>query len=180
VVRPLRGVGRPRGLARAVRSVLAATATPLPQTRPSNPTTPLDHGKLARTLHGSGEIGENGVVTISVSRSDRILVGDVQVSPEANISTNIEFMPLDARGTRAAVAPDFAMTSAEVEPVCRRMRAAGFDRCLYSQETAEHPQLYFAHMIAVGDPQELAVKGAARWTSRTPTRKDRRRDSDAT
>lgn len=153
-----RGIGKPRTLAHAVRQVLNATATPLPQKPPSNPTTPLDHGKLAKTLHGSGEVGDDGVVTISISRSDRIVIGDVQVSPEANISTNVEFLPLDAKGTKAAAASDFPMTAAEVGPVCRRMRAAGFEiGCLYNQETDEHPQLYFAHMIAVGDPQRLAV-----------------------
>lgn len=119
----------------------------------------LDHGKLAKTLHGSGEIGDDGVVTITVPRGGRVIVGDVQVSPEANISTNIQFLPLDAKGTRAAAAPDFSMTAAEIEPVCRRMRAAGFEiGCLYNQETAEYPQLYFAHMIAVSDPQKLAVE----------------------
>jgi hypothetical protein len=153
-----RGVGRPRTLARAVRRVLAATAAPLPQQPPANPTTPLDHAKLAKTLHGSSEIGANGVVTITVSRSDRIIIGDVQVSPEANISTNIAFLPLDEHGTRAAAAPDFSMTAGEIDPVCRRMRAAGFEiGCLYNQETAERPQLYFAHMIGVGNPQQLAV-----------------------
>jgi hypothetical protein len=154
-----RGLGKPRTLAHGVRGVLAATASPLPQKPPAKPTTPLDHGKLAKTLHGSSEIGEDGVITVSVSRSDRILIDDVQVSPEANISTNIEFLPLDAQATRAAAAPDFSMTASEVEPVCRRMRAAGFEiGCLYNQETDEHPQLYFAHMIAVGDPQHLAVE----------------------
>ncbi|MEA2191171.1 MAG: hypothetical protein QOI73_1292 [Solirubrobacteraceae bacterium] len=154
-----RGVGGPRTLARAVRRVLDVTSAPLPQTMPESPATPLDHGKLAKTLHGSGEVGADGVVTVVVARRDRIVIGDVQVSPEANISTNVEFLPLDAQGSRVAVAPDFSMTAAEVGPVCRRMRAAGFEiGCLYNQETAEHPQLYFAHMIAVGDPQHLAVK----------------------
>lgn len=38
------------------------------------------------------------------------------------------------------------------------MRHAGFEiGCLYNQETSERPQLYFAHMLAVGDPQDLAV-----------------------
>lgn len=153
-----RGVGRPRTLANAIRRVLAATATPLPQKPPSNPATPLDHAKLAKTLHGSSEIGDDGVVTVSVSRRDRIVIGDVQVSPEANISTNIAFLPLDDQGTRAAAAPDFSMTASEVAPVCRHMHAAGFEiGCLYNQETAEHPQLYFAHMIGVGDPQKLAA-----------------------
>jgi hypothetical protein len=154
-----RGEADPLTLARRVRRVLDVTATPLPQTMPADPTTPLDHARLAKTLHGSSEIGEDGVVTITVNRRDRIVVDGVQVSPEANVSTNIEFLPLDAAGTRAAVAPDFSMTAAEVDPVCRRMRAAGFEiGCLYNQETAEHPQLYFSHMLAVGDPQDLAVR----------------------
>jgi hypothetical protein len=154
-----RGQADPLTLARRVRRVLDVTATPLPQTTPSDPTTPLDHAKLAKTLHGSSEIGEDGVVTVTVNRSDRIVIDGVEVSPEANISTNIEFLPLDDAGTRAAVAPDFSMTAAEVDPVCRRMRAAGFEiGCLYNQETAEHPQLYFSHMLAVGAPQDLAVK----------------------
>lgn len=97
-------------------------------------------------------------MTVSVSRSDRIVIGDVQVSPNANISTDIEFLPLDAKGTKVAAAPDFSMTASEVEPVCRHMRAAGFEiGCLYNQETAQHPQLYFAHMLAVGEPQHFAV-----------------------
>jgi hypothetical protein len=51
------------------------------------------------------------------------------------------------------------MTATEVDPVCRTMRAAGFEiGCLYNQETGEHPQLYFAHMLATGAPQDLAVK----------------------
>jgi hypothetical protein len=145
-------------LARAVRKVLDATATPLPQKPPSNPKAPLDHAAPAKTLHGSSEIGEHGVVTVTVNRRDRIVIGGVEVSPEANISTNIEFLPLAADGSKVAAAPDFSMTTAEVEPVCRAMRAAGFEiGCLYDQETGEHPPLYFAHMLATGAPQALAT-----------------------
>jgi len=154
-----RGRAAPLTLARRVRKVLDATATPLPQKPPANPRTPLDHAKLAKTLHGSSELGDNGVVTITINRTDRIIIDRVKVSPEANISTNVAFLPLDATGTKAAAAPDFSMTATEVDPVCRTMRAAGFEiGCLYNQETGEHPQLYFAHMLATGAPQDLAVK----------------------
>ena len=154
-----RGEAEPLTLSRRVRKVLDATATPLPQTMPANPTTPLKHATLAKTLHGSSEIGDNGVVTITINRKDRIVIDDVHVSPEANISTNVEFLPLDDRGMSVAVAPDFSMTSDEVDPVCKTMRRAGFEiGCLYNQETSEHPQLYFAHMLATGAPQDLAVK----------------------
>jgi hypothetical protein len=154
-----RGEGEPLALARRVRAVLDATSAPLPQKAPKDPKTPLDHAKLAKTLHGTSEIGDDGVVTVTVNRRGPIVIGGVQVSPETNISTNIAFLPLDAKGTRAAAAPDIAMTGEEVDPVVRAMRRAGFEvGCLYNQETSEHPQLFFSHMFATGDPQELAVK----------------------
>src|SRR4051794_12616904 len=77
----LRGHGEPLALARAVRRVLEATATPLPQKQPKHPTTPLDHAALARTLGGSSEIGDDGDVTVAVRRTDRIVLGGVHVSP---------------------------------------------------------------------------------------------------
>ena len=37
------------------------------------------------------------------------------------------------------------------------MRAQGWDiGCLYNQETAEQPQLYFDHMVKSGDAYQLA------------------------
>jgi hypothetical protein len=153
-----RGQGHPLKLAAAVRRVLNVTSTPLPQKSPADPKTPLDHAKLAKILHGSSEIGEEGVVTITVTRKGPIRIGDVSVSPEANVSTNISFLPLDDTGTRAAAAPDFSMSAGEVDAVCRTMRAHGFEiGCLYNQETGEHPQLYFAHMIATGQAEALAA-----------------------
>lgn len=152
-----RGVGAPLALARAVRAVLRATSTPLPQTMPANPTTPLDVTRLEQILHGTAEVGADGVVTVTVERKGQIVIDDVVASPNANISTNVGFEPLDAHGTRTAVAPDFSMTTAEVNPVLQTMRRAGFEvGCLYNQETGEHPQLYFSHMFAAGDPYALA------------------------
>jgi hypothetical protein len=153
-----RGVGEPVRLARAVRGVLAATSTPLPQTAPANPATPLDAPRLKAILHGQDvRIDDDGVVTVSVARRDAIRLGGVRAEPEANISTTVAFEPLDRAGTRAAVAPDFALEAAEVDPVMQVMRGAGWDiGCLYNQETAEHPQLYFSHQFKTGDPYVLA------------------------
>ena len=100
---------------------------------------------------------------MTVKRRDRIVIDGVHVNPEANVSTNIEFLPLDTHRTRVAAAPDFSVTAEEVMPVCAAMRAAGFEiGCLYNQETSEHPQLYFAHMLAKGAPIALAraIRGA--------------------
>lgn len=89
-------------------------------------------------------------MTVNVSRRGRIVIDGVRVSPEANISTGIEFKPLG--GARAAVGPDFSLTGHEVVPVVKIMRAQDwFVGCLYNQETDEAPQLYFAHMLKTGD-----------------------------
>ena len=79
------------------------------------------------------------------------------VNPAVNISTNIQFEPLNSSGSNAAAAPDFSMTTEEVMPVTEIMRAqAWLDGCLYNQETGEHPQFYFSHMLQTGDPYLLA------------------------
>jgi hypothetical protein len=152
-----RGEGDPLDLARAVHNVLKATATPLPQTMPANPTTPLDPDRLAAILHGDAQVGDEGVVTVSISRTDTIVIDGIRVSPEANISTEVQFKPLSSSSSNAAVGPDFSMTSSEVQPVVSLMRRQGwFVGCLYNQETNEDPQLYFSHMLKTGDAYTLA------------------------
>jgi hypothetical protein len=150
-----RGAGGPLTLARAVRAVLDRTGTPLPQHSPAHPTTPLPAAELGRILHGDVSVGGDGVVTVVVPRTDRIVLGGVRVPPELNVSTNVEFEPL--AGGRAAALPDFSMTSAEIRPVIATLRRTGWEiGCLYNQETGEQPQLYFSHAFATGDPVTLA------------------------
>jgi hypothetical protein len=152
-----RGEGDALTLATAVHNVLKATSVPLPQTMPANPTTPLDPDRLASILHGNAQVGDEGVVTVTIDRSDTIVIDGVRVSPEANISSNVQFKPLSSSGSMAAVGPDFSMTSSEVMPVVTLMRTQGwFQGCLYNQETNEYPQLYFDHMLKVGDAYTLA------------------------
>jgi hypothetical protein len=154
-----RGVGASLTLARAAHNVLRSTATKLPQTMPSNPTSPLDAKRLGKILGGQAMIGSNGVITVNVSRGGRIVIDGVHASPEANISTGIEFKPLAASGSQAAAGPDFAMTGREVVPVVKLMRSQGwYIGCLYNQETEEYPQLYFSHMLKTGDAYQLAAE----------------------
>jgi hypothetical protein len=153
-----RGTGTPVELARAVHNVLATTSTPFPQKPPAKPTTPLDAKRLQAILHGSSsDVGADGVVTVFIARRNAIRVAGIVTKPDTNIATNVAFEPLDKAGTRVAVAPDFSLESSEVNPVIRAMRANGWDiGCLYNQETAEQPQLYFSHDFKVGDAYELA------------------------
>lgn len=151
-----RGLGNPIDLAWAIRAALNTTSTPFPQTLPQNPTTPLDPNRLAAILHGHASVGDDGVVTVWIYRSDPIFIDDVRVNPQANVSTNVEFKPLG--GSRADVVPDFSMTDDEVVPVTNLMLNTfkWYQGCLYNQETDESPQLYFDHMLKTGDAYQLA------------------------
>jgi hypothetical protein len=151
-----RKTGDPIALAKDVHAVIAsATSTPLPQKPPPHPTTPLPAQKLGAILGGSVDIGENGVVTVSVPRRSGVALGGVHVSPELNIANSIQFEPLG--GGRAAAAPDFSMTADEVQAVMQVMRGFGWEvGCLYNQEIGEQPQLFFSHQFKVGDPIALA------------------------
>jgi hypothetical protein len=154
-----RGEGEPLGLARAVKKVLDVTSTPFPQMPPAHPTTPLNPHRLASILHGSAEVGDEGVVTVTVDRKNRIIIDDIEVSPESNIYTEVQFKPLSSTGSHAAGGPDFGMLASEVMPVVTLMRRQGwFQGCLYNQETNEHSQLFFDHMLKTGDAYTLAAE----------------------
>jgi hypothetical protein len=151
----LRGTGHPIALARAVAAVVSATGTPLPQSPPAHPVTPLDTHLLENILGGSAEIDEQGIVVVSISRRENIILDGVHIKPELGVQHTVNFEPLE--GNTTAVAPDFALIAAEINPVMSIMRRNAFAvHCLYNQETAESPQLYFSHMLAVGDAYQLA------------------------
>jgi len=150
-----RGKGNALALAADVHAVLTAARVALPQSEPKHPTTPLPAKTLAKVLGGEATVGEHGVVTVDIPRTSGVTLAGTKVSPDLNIASNVQFEPL--AGGRAAVLPDFAMTSGQVQRVIRMMRADGWEiGCLYNQETAEHPQLYFSHTFKTGDPVALA------------------------
>lgn len=160
----VRGIGDPIALARAVRAAIDVTHTRLPQQPPQKPTTPLDAQRLARILHGQATVGNDGVVTVTVLRTDRILLDGVRVAPQCGISTAIQFKPSrkdDAKGgnqANAQVCPDFSMTAAEVVPVIKRMQLDHhwFQGSLRNDETNQQPQLFWDAMVKEGDAYQLA------------------------
>jgi hypothetical protein len=98
--------------------VLKASATPLPQAPPSNPTTRLNESRLQEILHGyEAEGGDDGVVTVYVARRDPIYIDGIKVNPVANIATSVAFEPLNSSGTEVAAVPDFGMYANEINRV---------------------------------------------------------------
>ena len=151
-----RAVGNPAQLARGVKAALNVTSTPFPQTSPKNPKTPLPAQELGKIVGGTPSIGADGVVTINIPRAERIVLGDITISPFLNIPTGVVFQPFNG-GQNAAAAPDFALIASEVQNVVSTMRRQAWDiGCLYNQETDEQPQLYFSHQFKTGNAIELA------------------------
>lgn len=151
-----RGLGDPLDLARGLHaSIKTATSTPLPQ-KAGSTNTPLNADRLGQILGGDASV-DDGVVSVEIPRKNRVRLGGVEINPFLNVATTVLVKPLNKNGSKAAVGPDFSMTADEIVPVTRLMRSLGwFDGCLYNQETDEEPQLYFSHMLKVGDPYALA------------------------
>lgn len=150
-----RGIGTPESLAHACAGVVAATATKMPQKDPGKLTSSLPKDEIGKILGADPEVAEHGVLQIVVPRADIIRLGGIALNPALNVSSNISIQPLGSG--EVAAAPDFAMRANEVRPVIATMRRHGWAvHCLYNQETAEDPQLYFAHMMKKGDPLVLA------------------------
>ncbi len=156
----MRGQGDPVELARGLAAAVKATGAPLPQKKEKDPTTPLDHDRLAEILGGDAKVKEGGVVSVAVPRKEQITLGGQPVNGQLNVMSHIDFQPLgegDDGKPRTAVAPDFAMLASEVNDLVKVARDGGFEvHCLYNQETDEKPQLFFSHQLAVGDAEELA------------------------
>jgi len=133
-----RAIGDPLHIAQAMIAAIKVTGTPLPQTQPSNPTTPLPTAQLGRILGGGASVGGDGVVTVSIPRAETIHLGGVAVSPYLNIAIPVIFEPLDSSGSRAACAPDFGMIASEINPALTVARQQGFMvDCLYNRLVAE-------------------------------------------
>ncbi len=156
-----RGIGDPLQLAKAAIAAVKATATPLPQKAPSNPKTPLPVKEIASILGGTATVSSDGVVNASIPRADTIVLAGIPLKPETGVSVTVAFEPIpDPNGKDdqyAAAAPDYALIASEVNPALMVSRAEGFVvHCLYNQETAEQPQLYFSHNLKTGNAVELA------------------------
>lgn len=129
---------------------------------PSNPKTPLPAAAIGKILGSSPQIQSDGVVSYDVPRRETIWLGGHRISPYLNVQTNIRFQP-HGGGRNAVAIPDYGMIASEINPVVKDARSKGWDiGCLYNQETAESPQLYFSHQAKTGDSLERAheIRGA--------------------
>jgi hypothetical protein len=152
------GHGDPVRLATAIREALAASKTPLdpPTTGAVASTVDLDTAQLDQIIGVKGQ-ANGGVYQFAVPRRDPVVEGDMQLSPAGpmGVATAIGFQPTG--DGKAAITGDFVLTSDEVNPVVKALRANGVEvTAIHSHMLTEQPRLIFLHFWANDDALKLA------------------------
>jgi hypothetical protein len=153
----VRGHGNPVKMATAIRAALAETKTPFgaPAAGPAqNATIELDTGKLDELIGTKGKVN-GGVYQFSVPRRDPVTENGMPVPPPMGTATAINFQPTG--DGKAAIAGDFVVTAAEVNPMIRALRENGIEvAAIHSHMLEENPRLFFVHFWANDDAIKLA------------------------
>jgi len=163
----IHAIGSAERIAKAVRTALEFTNTPLaPPTSPSPAPTPtstvplipvaptLDTTAIAKTLGMTGKTN-GGVYQLTIPRRERICDEAQEIPPAMGIATAINFQPTP--GGKAATTGDFVLLGKEVNPVLWTLNENGIEvTAIHSHMTDEQPRLYFMHFWAVDDAAKLA------------------------
>jgi hypothetical protein len=152
------GQGDPVKLATAIRDGLAASKTPgvVPALAAAPPAIDLDTAQLDQIIGVKGQ-ANGGVYQFNVPRRDAVKMDGMPMTPPApmGVAIGINFQPTG--NGKAAITGDFVMTSEEVNPVIKALRANGIEvTALHSHMLDEQPRLFFMHFWANDDAIKLA------------------------
>lgn len=180
----IHGHGERAAIARAIRSALAATRTPLdtgatPASTAATQPFDLDTAQIASILNARGRVN-GGVYQVSVPRAETIRdvavdePSGTRIVPAAmGLGTAINFQPTG--GGKAAITGDFVMTAGEVNRVIRALRDYGIEiTSLHNHLLTEEPRLFFMHFWANDDALRLA-RGLRAGLDQTNSRKSEMR-----
>jgi uncharacterized protein DUF1259 len=172
----IRAIGNPVRIARAVRTALEFTQTPLgpPAAAPSptspSPVTPigLDTIAIAKVMGVRGKVN-GGVYQLSFPRREKILEDKVDIPPAMGIATAINFQSTGP--SQAAVTGDFVLLGREVNPVIWALSENGIEvTAIHSHMIGEQPRLFFMHFWANDDVAKL-TRGLRAALERTRARR---------
>jgi hypothetical protein len=152
------GHGDPTKMAFVIRDALEASKTPLatPAAPAPPPAVDLDTAQLDQIIGVKGQ-ANGGVYQFAVPRRDPVTENGMQLSPVGpmGVAIAIGFQPTG--GGKAAITGDFVLSSDEVNPVIRALRANGIDvTAVHSHMLDEQPRLFFLHFWANDDALKLA------------------------
>jgi hypothetical protein len=151
------GHGQPEALARALRSALDATKTPL--SAPVGAPAGLSGAERAALDRVQEVLGRKGsmagrVLQVGVPRAAKIEEAGVEVPPSLGMANSVNFQVVD---NRVATTGDFVLIADEVNPVIRELEAHGLQvTALHSHMLRESPRLFFMHFWGCDDPSRIA------------------------
>jgi len=152
------GHGQPEAIAKALRSALEATKTPLsaPAGAPAEPSA-ADKAALDKVQEVLGREGSMAgrVLQVGVPRAAKIEEDGVEVPPSQGMANSMNFQ---AVGSRVATTGDFVLIADEVNPVIRELEAHGIQvTALHSHMLRESPRLFFMHFWGLDDPARIGA-----------------------
>jgi biotin operon repressor len=152
------GHGDPAKMAAALHTALALSGTPLVATRAAaspSPAIDLDTAMIDRVLGAKGAVA-GGVYQVGIKRAETIMDGGMEVPVAMGSAEAINFQPTG--NGKAAITGDFVLTSKEVNPVIRALRANGIEvTALHNHMLDDEPRLFFMHFWANDDAAKLAA-----------------------
>jgi hypothetical protein len=151
----IRAIGNAPRIARAVRTALEFTKTPLGMAATA-PATPLDldTASIARIIGVRGKVN-GGVYQLSIPRRLKILDDKMEIPASMGVATAINFQSTGAG--KAAVTGDLVLLGREVNPVIWALSENGIEvTAIHSHMIAEQPRLFFLHFWAIDDVPKLA------------------------
>lgn len=156
----IRAIGNAARIARALRTALGLTQTPL-RTRTAVPSTVvqdavpgLDTTAIAKIIGVRGRM--NGAVyQLSIPRREKIKEGKMEIPASMGLATAINFQSTGEG--KAAITGDFVLLAREVNPVIWALTQNGIAvTAIHSHMIVEQPRLFFMHFWANDDVQKLA------------------------
>jgi hypothetical protein len=151
------GHGDPVKMATTIRSALSASNTPFDPpatTAGPAPAIELDAAALDQIIGVKGT-AVSGVYQFAVPRRDPIMESGMQVTGPLGGANAINFQPTG--NGKAAITGDFLVTSNEVNPLIRALRAGNIEvTAIHSHMLDEQPRLFFIHFWANDDALKLA------------------------
>ena len=151
----IRAIGNPARIARAIRSALEFTGTPLgpPAAAVAIPMD-IDTVAIASALRASGK-SNGGVFQVTIPRREKILDEKHEIAASMGVATALNFQPTGAG--KAAITGDFVLLGREINPVLWALSQSGIQvTAIHSHMVDETPHLFFMHFWANDDAVKLA------------------------
>ena len=171
----IRAIGNAVRIAKAVRTALEFTQTPLapapaaPAAATAAPAAlDLDTAAIAKVMGVRGKVN-GGVYQLTFPRLEKIRQEKMDIPPGMGIATVINFQSTGAG--KAVVTGDFVLLGREVNPVIWSLSENGIEvTAIHSHMIGEEPRLFFMHFWANDDVGKLA-RGLRAALERTRARR---------